>query len=482
MNNEHILWYNDYMKLGYDLTIEQSQKLMMTPELIQAIQILQLSSHELEEYVQNEMLENPLLEIDHKDMREREASKSEQLQKSEAEQDEIDLREKIVEADYDDISYKQWEHRATNDDTLTFEQYTSKEETLQDYLLLQLTFSKLEGEDKKIGRFLIENIDDNGYLTIENSEVSRLFKVDEDKVEDIIEVIQGFEPAGVASRTLEECLIIQLSLKGLLEDSVEYIILHHLRDIGENRLQLVSKKTGLTIPEVQMIGDLIRTLEPKPGRKYSSGTDIRYIVPDIIVEKQDDGFIVYSNDSSIPHLMVSAYYVNLAKTRKEDEEVQKYLNDKYSSALWLIRSIQQRKQTIYNVACAVVDYQMDFLEKGDKYLKTMTLKQIADIVGVHESTVSRSINGKYIQTPRGVYEIKYFFSSGVQNAEGDGLSSNSIKKFIKEIIDGEEPKKPYSDQDLVQLLSKEGIEISRRTVAKYRESLGILSSSKRRRF
>ncbi len=473
------------MKLGYDLTIEQSQKLMMTPELIQAIQILQMNSHELEEHVQNEMLENPLLELDHKNIRngiESDALKREQLQKNEAEQDEIDLREKIVESEYDDISYRQWEHRATDEDSLTFDQYTSKEETLQDYLLLQLTFSDLEGYEKKIGRFIVENIDDNGYLTVDNSEICNAFKIDDDKAEKIIEIIQGFEPVGVGSRSLEECLIIQLSSKGLLEDSIEYIILHHLKDIGENRLQNVSKQTGLTVPEVQMIGDLIRTLEPKPGRKYSSGEDIRYIVPDIIVEKQDDGFTVYSNDNSIPHLMVSAYYVNLAKTHKEDEEVQKYLTDKYNSALWLIRSIQQRKQTIYNVACAVVDYQIDFLENGDKHLKTMTLKQIADIVGVHESTVSRSTNGKYIQTPRGVYELKYFFCSGDTNSDGAGLSSNSIKTFIKEIIDNEDNKKPYSDQELVHILSEKGIEISRRTVAKYRESMEILSSSKRRRF
>ena len=207
------------------------------------------------------------------------------------------------------------------------------------------------------------------------------------------------------------------------------------------------------------------------------------MIPDIIVEKEADGYVVMNNDGTIPHLMVSPYYMNLAKNNKDDEEVQKYLNDKYNSALWLIRSIEQRKQTIYSVASAVVDQQIEFLDKGEKYLKPMTLKQIAEMVGVHESTVSRSINGKYIQTPRGVYEIKYFFSSGVGGGSaGEGLSSNSIKKFIKEIIDSEDPKKPCSDQDMVEILSKKGIEISRRTVAKYREAMGILSSSKRRRF
>ncbi|MBQ6608128.1 MAG: RNA polymerase factor sigma-54 [Firmicutes bacterium] len=233
---------------------------------------------------------------------------------------------------------------------------------------------------------------------------------------------------------------------------------------------------------MQMVADLIRTLDPKPGRAYSSGEQVRYVVPDIIVEKEGNDFVIVTNDSTIPHLMVSSFYVNLAKTHKEDVEVQKYLSDKYNSALWLIKSIEQRKRTIYNVANAVMSHQTEFLEKGDKYLKPMTLKQIADVVGVHESTVSRSINGKYIQTPRGVYEIKYFFSSGVGGGTGDALSSNSIKTFIKEIIDKEDPKKPCSDQDMVEILSKKGIEISRRTVAKYRESMNILSSSKRRRY
>jgi RNA polymerase sigma-54 factor len=234
------------------------------------------------------------------------------------------------------------------------------------------------------------------------------------------------------------------------------------------------------VNQVQAAADLIRTLDPKPGRAYSSGEEVRYVVPDIIVEKQDNGYVILTNDSTVPHLMVSSFYVNLAKTHKEDVEVQKYLSDKYNSALWLIKSIEQRKRTIYNVADAVMAHQTEFLEKGDKYLKPMTLKQIAEVVGVHESTVSRSINGKYIQTPRGVYEIKYFFSSGV--GSGEGLSSNSIKTFIKEIIDKEDPKKPYSDQDMVEILSEKGIEISRRTVAKYRESMNILSSSKRRRY
>ena len=480
------------MRLGYDLTIEQTQKLTMTPELIQAIQILQYNSQELEEFVAKEVLENPVLDMESFDRREssnadkdgeQESSKSEQIMQEEAKKADIDLREKVVEAEYDDISYRQWEHRVSNDEVVSFDQYTSKSETLTDYLLTQLTFSDLKGCERKIGRYLVEAIDENGFLTVGVEEVAKLFKVKCCAVERILDVIQTFEPVGVGARNLEECLIIQLRSKELLEDSIEYIILHHLKDLGENRIQQIAKETGLTVSQVQLVADVIRTLDPKPGRAFSSGEQVRYVIPDIIVEKEADGYVVTNNDGTIPHLMVSPYYMNLAKIKKDDEEVQKYLNDKYNSALWLIRSIEQRKQTIYNVACAVVDQQIEFLDKGEKYLKPMTLKQIAEMVGVHESTVSRSINGKYIQTPRGVYEIKYFFSSGVGGGSaGEGLSSNSIKKFIKEIIGQEDPKKPCSDQDIVEILSRKGIEISRRTVAKYREAMGILSSSKRRRF
>ncbi len=472
------------MKLGYDLTIEQSQKLTMTPELIQAIQILQFNSQELEDYVQEELMQNPVLEYgvsDEKHEREQEVSKSESLDKKEAEEADFDLREKVKEAEYDDISYKQWEHRKDKDEP-TFEQFVSKEETLEDYLLLQLTFSKLKGRDMKIGRYMIESIDENGYLTVPLSDVAKLFGICEEHIDKILDVIQTFEPPGVGARTLAECLILQLAAKGLLEESVEYIILHHLEDIGENKLNKVSKATGLTIAQVQMITDLIRTLEPKPGRRFSTGETVKYVVPDVIVEKIDGEYQVLTNETTIPHLMVSSYYMSLAKRASEDAELSKYLNDKYNSAMWLIKSIQQRRQTIYNVVAFVVDYQKEFLDKGSKYLKTLNLKQVAEALDIHESTVSRSINGKYMQTPRGVFEIRYFFSSGVTGAGGEGMSSNSIKTFIKEIVESEDPKKPYSDQDMVEILSGKGIEISRRTVAKYRECMNILSSSKRKRY
>ncbi|MGC2872866.1 RNA polymerase factor sigma-54 [Ihubacter sp. rT4E-8] len=453
------------MKLGYELTIEQTQKLSMTPELIQAIQILQFNNQELVDYVQNELLENPVLE----------AEKSYDAQ-------EVDIREKIREADYEEQSFRQWEYTPDDDDDYTYEQYVWEEDTLTDYLLSQLQFSSLKEEKAKIGRYIIEAIDENGYLTVSVEEIVKAVHADTELVEEVLNFIQTFDPSGVGARNLRECLIIQLAAKGLLTDEIEYIIENMLEDLADNRIAHIAKTLGVKNQEVQQIADLIRTLEPKPGRLFSSGETIRYVVPDIFVEKVNGDYVVMNNDTSVPKLMVSSYYNKLTAEAGKDEELNKYLNDRFNAAVWLIRSIEQRKQTIYNVANAVVKYQQDFFDRGEKFLKTLTLKQIADEIGVHESTVSRSINGKYMQSPRGVFEMKYFFSSGVSGGDGEGVSSNSVKSIIKEIISGEDTSKPYSDQDMVEILKGKGIDISRRTVAKYREGMNILSSSKRRRF
>lgn len=453
------------MKLGYELTIEQTQKLSMTPELIQAIQILQFNNQELTDYVQNELLENPVLE----------AEKSYDAQ-------EVDIREKIREADYEEESFRQWEYSPDDDEDYTYEQYVSEEETLTDYLFMQLQFSSLKDTRAAIGRYIIEAVDDNGYLTLSVQEISEAMDVSVELVEETLNFIQTFDPIGVAARNLKECLIIQLASKGLLTDEIEYIIENMLEDLADNKISYIAKTLGIKNQEVQQIADLIRTLEPKPGRMFSSGETVRYVVPDIFVDRINGEYVVTNNDTSMPKLMVSSYYNKLSAEADKDEELNKYLNDRFNAAVWLIKSIEQRKQTIYNVASAVIRYQQEFFDKGDKYLKTLTLKQIADEIGVHESTVSRSINGKYMQSPRGVFELKYFFSSGVSGGDGTGVSSNSVKSIIREIINGEDPRKPYSDQDMVELLKARDIDISRRTVAKYREGMNILSSSKRRRF
>ncbi|MCQ4635348.1 RNA polymerase factor sigma-54 [Anaerovorax odorimutans] len=478
------------MRLGYDLTIEQTQKLVMTPELIQAIQILQFNTQELDSYVQEQLLTNPVLEQgasapgDSQEHREQESEGREETSASEKNDhdSEIDWKEYLKDRQYDDISYRQWEYKDPEEKENSYEQYTTYDVTLPEHLMFQLQFASHKKGCRNVGRYIIESLDENGYMTLTVEEISKVTGVPEDKIEEVLDIIHTFDPAGVGARDLRECLLIQMEHQGMLTDEYETVINEHLEDLAANRLGAISKSMGIPVKEIQEMADVIKSLEPKPGRQFATQTDTRYIVPDVLVERVDDDYVVTVNDSSTPHLMVSSYYEKLLGEAEKDSNLSKYLTDRLNSAVWLIKSIDQRKQTIYNVVKAVVKYQKEFFDKGSKYLRTLTLKQIAEEVGIHESTVSRSINGKYLQSPMGVFEIKYFFSGGVAGDQGEGISSKSIKSFIKEIVDSEDPKSPHSDQDMVKMLKDKGIDISRRTVAKYRDEMNILSSSKRRRY
>lgn len=488
----YMAWYNTCMSLGYELTIEQTQKLSMTPELIQAIQILQYNGEELSEYIKNELLENPLLEIDF----EQESTKdpnndTEELDTIDSDQRErilensnidIDsLREQIADNSYNYDSFRQWENSDAQED-FSYERYVSFRYSLIEHLLLQLQFADFDEKHAEIGRFLVHNIDDNGYLAVSTEEIAGIMNAEKDDVEKTLHIIQSFDPIGVGARTLSECLKIQLEEMECLNEEMEYILEERLEDIAGNRISQLAKDMGKTQTEIQEIADLIKSLEPKPGRGYDSNQTVKYVIPDVVVEKNGDKYRVDTYDSGMPKLMVSSYYTAIKGELSSDHELSKYLNERMNSALWLIRSIEQRNQTIKNVATAIVDYQKDFFERGEHYLKPLTLKQIAEEVGVHESTVSRAVNGKYMQTMRGVLEMKYFFTSGVKSDDGSDLSSSSIKAKIKEIINSEDPRKPFSDQKIVEMLNDEGIDISRRTVAKYRDNIGILPSSRRKRY
>lgn len=456
------------MKIGYELTIEQTQKLSMTPELIQAIQILQYNNQELNEYIDKELLENPILE-------------SEYHKESDTEIDIDSLRDQLIQADENVEAYKQWESHSTSDE-YSYENFVAFNYTLTEFLIEQLHFSSLKGQDAEIGRYIIENIDDNGYLSMSLEDICSVLDVDLDSCERVLNLIHTFEPSGVGARDLNECLIIQLASLGELTDEIEFIISNRLKDLADNKYALISKEVGISLTEVQGIADLIKTLEPKPGRGFDSDNSIKYIIPDIYVEETNGEYVVSANDGSTPSLHISSYYNSLTEEAKSDKELSNYLNNRFNSAMWLMKSIEQRKKTIYNVASAIVQFQNDFFAKGERFLKPLTLKQIAETVGVHESTVSRAINGKYMQCPRGVFELKYFFTGGILNEDGSGVSSNSIKSMIKEFVDTEDDKKPLSDSKISEMLHEKGIDISRRTVAKYRDDIGILPSSKRRRF
>lgn len=459
------------MRLGFDLTLEQTQKLIMTPELRQAIQMLQFTSQELWQYVESQMEVNPLLEVENK--REVEDNIEEYRSKLE----EIDWKE--YSEQYDDISYKSTVNREEKENS--FENYVSARTSLKEYLLFQLNLSIFDKKQKEIGEFIIEYIDKNGYLSNSTEEIAEQLGVKDRLVENVVKVIQTFEPAGVCARNLKECLLIQLEIKGISNPDVHEIINNYLEDVAQNRLAKISKELNISLKSVQWICDLIKTLEPKPGRGFAHDSDeIKYITPDVYLYYIDGEYIISVNDSSTPRLIINNYYKQLL-TKSNDEGTTSFLTDRLNSAMWLIKSIEQRRMTIHKVVESILKYQMDFFEKGQKSLKPLTLKDIAEDIGVHESTVSRATNGKYIQTPRGLFELKYFFSSGISSNDG-GISSTSIKSIIKEIIEGENPKKPLSDQQIVKILMAKNIDISRRTVAKYRDELGIASSSGRRRY
>ncbi len=472
------------MRLGFNLNVEQIQKLVMTPELKQAIQILQFNCQELSQFIDDQLLTNPLLDLgpsnENNSNKKAETVEADSNKEQKTEGDEIDWKEYLKE--YDDISYKQSGYNKDNDE-LSFEQFLSTDITLTEHLLFQLQFAVLDTKCKRIGKFIIESLDRNGYLTINTSEIAKYFHVSRKLAEDVLAIVQTFDPSGIAARDLKECLLIQIKQKRIQDDKVIKVVSNYLDYIAENRLTHIAKELNIPIKEVQRITDFIKTLEPKPGRIFGSSSDeVRYITPDVTVEKVDEEYIILVNDTTAPRLSINGYYRKMLLHEEKDSNTSKFLTGKLNSAMWLIKSIEQRRQTIYNVVKAIVDYQIEFFEKGKKHLKPLTLKQIADEVGVHESTVSRAINGKYMQSPRGVFDIKFFFTSGVSNVKGEGIASESIKSMIDEIIQNEDPQKPLSDQIISNKLKKKGINISRRTVAKYRDEMNILPSSKRKRF
>lgn len=464
------------MRLSYSLNLQQTQKLVMTPELKQAIEILQYNSVELNNFIQQELMSNPILERQHlKVDSESPLNKEEKNQK-----DVIDMKKLFSE--YDRSKYSNRVRSYEEKEDYSYENYVSMETTLNEHLLFQLQFTMLKGKSKIIGKYIVENIDDNGYLQVSNDEMCKKFNVEDREVEDIIQIVQTFDPIGVGARNLSECLLIQLIQNNVTDKLIHEIILNHLDDLGNNKINSIAKKLNISIEKVQEIGDFIRTLEPKPGRMFSSSRDTRYVTPDINVEKVNGEYVVIIKDSTAPRLSINHYYRKLLLNNEMEDSASTYINRKLNSALKLIRCIQQRRNTIYNVVKAIIDYQLDFFENGVVYLKPLTLREIADEIGVHESTVSRAINGKYMQCPRGIFELKYFFQSGVSSSFGEGVSSESIKSIIKDLIQNENAKKPLSDQAISNELNSSGVKISRRTVAKYRDELGILSSSKRRRY
>jgi len=468
------------MRLTHDLFIEQQQKLLMTPELRQAIAILQMSTLELTEYVQGELEENPVLE----EKEPEQAEPEEYVPEAETPETpkEEDHTEDWLEIFNDrDIGFKQREV----EEEKSFDNYLTKRPSLYEHLEFQMQMACTDEEDLVIGTYIVGNIDAAGYLCTDLEDIMRETGASIEKIESVLEMIQSFHPHGVGARDLNECLRIQLQHYGKADPMAMIIIEDHLDDLARGRLNRIAQVLGITVFQVQEICDFIRTLDPKPGLQYSSTDEVKYVVPDVMVEKIDGEYVVIVNDAGFPHLMVNHMYEGML--RKPDAftpEAKKYLEDKMGSAIWLIRSIEQRRMTLYKVARCLVDIQTEFLDKGIKYIKPLNLKQVADLVEVHESTVSRATSNKYIQTPQGLFELKYFFSGGVESsyAGSDKISSRSIKSMIQDIIQNEDSTNPLSDQVIADLLKGKGAGISRRTVAKYRQELNIQSTTARKRY
>jgi len=466
------------MKMGFELNLSQTQKLIMTPELRQAIQILQFNNVELMDYINKQLEVNPFLEsVDNKS--DESSSNDEHVTESKG-NDELDWRE--LAEKYDDLSYKAYEKNADSDSKQSFESYTSKKLSLKDHLMVQLGLTVKSNKEKRIGEFIIESLDNKGYLGCSLQDISLLINEDFVEVERVLRLIQTFDPVGVAARSLSECLMIQLKEKGIQDKNAYIIAEHYLEEIATNKIQKIAKELHISVNRVQNICDIIKMLEPKPSRGFIVDSDnIRYIVPDVTIEKINDEYIIIVNDSYLPTITISDYYKSMI-TDLDDKEASKFLSDKLNSSMWLIKSIEQRRMTLYKVTESILKFQRRFFDEGKSALKPLVLKDVADDIGVHESTVSRATNGKYVQTPGGLYELKYFFASSLSEADGSGVSSTSVKSTIQKLINEESPQKPLSDQKIAEKLNDEGINISRRTVAKYRDELRIPSSSMRRRY
>lgn len=493
------------MPLETKLYQKLRQQLVMTPQLRQAIKILQVSRQELEEIVAQELEENPTLEEDVEEIspaRERQKLLDEGELAAPANgewQESVSGREVTEEVGaterLSDIDWKEYlqnysndwqaaaaeepvEHDDEDEDRRPLENLPLKRMSLTEHLVWQLRMNGMPAEEEPIAAALLGNLDKDGYLTIDLQDVAFQLGQDFDVVERLLRRIQDLDPPGVGARDLRECLLLQLRAAGE-EDSLAYRIVHDCLPLLEGRrYERIAKELGVSREDVVAAARYIGTLEPKPGRDFDEG-EVRYVTPDVYVYKVGDEFVVTLNDDGLPRLRVSNYYRHVLAAGDNDEAVS-YVKDKLRSAAWLIKSIQQRQRTVYLVTQSIVKFQREFFEHGISHLKPLVLKDVAMDVRMHESTVSRATANKYVHTPQGTFELKFFFTSGLQTADGDEVSAESVKERIREIIASEDPQNPLSDQQIAKMLKAENVDIARRTVAKYREMMGILPSSKRR--
>lgn len=485
------------MGLEIKQSLKLSQQLVMTPQLQQAIKLLQLSRLELAETINQELLENPMLEESEdspskEDIRdgaddepygdgegetEKASSTLEEVTIDEKAKDDFDWENYLGE--YSSAPASSGEYQTDGRETPSYENFLTKPISLHNHLIWQLRLSALSEEQMEIGAEIIGNIEASGYLKSSLEEIAQTCKTGPDEVEAVLQVVQRLDPVGVAARDLRECLLVQAVEAYPAMELVHDIIEHHLEDLEMRRYQNIARQLKVSIDQVAEALEIIRSLDPKPGHTVSDEAP-QYITPDIYVYKIDDKYEIVLNEDGLPKLKVNNFYRN-AMAKGATSEAKDYVQGKLRSALWLIRSIHQRQRTIYKVTESIVKYQKEFLDKGIAYLRPMVLREVADDVGMHESTISRVTTNKYVHTPRGVFELKFFFNSGIGTTQGGSVASEAVKERIRKMVSLENQAKPLSDQAIADLLKKEDINIARRTVAKYRDLLGILPSSRRKR-
>jgi RNA polymerase sigma-54 factor len=468
------------MRMGYGLNVVQTQKLIMTPELRQAIAVLQLSSLELSSYVEQQLQENPLLEIG-EDQSERTDMPDHKHEEEGAGENQYDIDWQDYFHDSSDLGMPRSEVSRDRED-YSYENFVSRSPDLTEHLLSQLGLIHCSSRQRAVAEYIIGNINRNGYLGYSTEDMAKQLNISTEEVLDALRIVQSLDPPGVGARSLQECLQLQLDYLGIDDELVHNVVDRHLMDLADGKYSRMAQVLGVQAQDIQRVADLLKTLDPKPGRNFGGAGDNRYIVPDIVLNKVDGEYVIIINDVSVPRLTINNTYRAVLSHEQGDNKTKKFVEHKLNAAAWLIKSIEQRRLTLYKVTKCIVDLQREFLDYGVKYLKPLNLKTVADMVELHESTVSRATSNKYIQTPQGVFEMKYFFSSGLSNTGGSMVSAESIKKTLQEIVEKEDSQKPLNDQQIADILRRQGIKISRRTVAKYRDELGIPPVRKRKRY
>jgi RNA polymerase sigma-54 factor len=471
------------MAISQKLHTKLVQKLILTPSLQQAIKLLPMSTLELSELLNQEMVENPMLE----------EVPTEELQPVEAAQEKQEEKppDKEKGDTWDDQNYEYFFGDYLDDgyrprtpteikELPPIENTLSSSASLADHLLWQLSMQTDDPLIRDIGEAIIGNLDDDGYLVATVDELAAMGPWATEDVERALTLLHGFDPVGVAARDLQECLLLQLRHHGMAGSASERIVTEHMRLLQNHQVPELARKLGISIDELKHHIEIIRQLDPKPGSRHNPSQS-QYVIPDVYVAKVEDQYVALLNEEGLPQLRISPVYRRLLDKGSENtDETRAYVKDKFRSALWLIKSVEQRQKTIHKVATSIINFQRDFLDHGIEYLRPLVLRDVANDIGMHESTVSRVVTNKYMHTPQGVFEMKYFFHSGIASSYGEAVSSVTIKQRIRKIIDQEDPRKPLSDSKIVSILQREGLELARRTIAKYREELKIPTSNQRK--